>query len=158
MKKHLILSSLGLLILTSCNFSEKKTVTDTAQKKETVQQDIIKETALETLNSQDFPEGKAVYDDLCITCHMPNGQGVSKTFPPLAKSDYLMTKRQESIYAIKYGLRGKITVNGKTYNSVMAPLGLSDKEIANVTNYITNSWSNKNKDLITENEVSKIQR
>lgn len=102
--------------------------------------------------------GEEIYMDFCIVCHMGNGKGVPKTFPPLANSDYLMTKRNESIKAIKYGLSGEIKVNGDSYNMPMARLGLSDDEVADVMNYITNSWGNTNSSLITEKEVSKIQQ
>lgn len=109
-------------------------------------------------NTQDFLEGKLVYNDFCVQCHMPNGEGVKNIFPPLAKSDYLMTKRNASIKALKYGLKGEIIVNEKTYNGNMASQGLTNVEIANVMNYITNSWGNKNITLITEEEVSKLER
>lgn len=68
-----------------------------------------------------------------------------------------MNKRAESIKAIKYGQKGKIIVNGVEYDNVMTPLGLSDQEVADVMNYITNSWGNTNNKMITEDEVSKIQ-
>ena len=61
--------------------------------------------------------GAIVYEDFCMQCHMPDGKGVEKAFPPLANSDYLMNKRKESIKAIKYGLTGEITVNGKKYKT-----------------------------------------
>nr|WP_298902230.1 cytochrome c [uncultured Psychroserpens sp.] len=102
--------------------------------------------------------GKEIYSDFCISCHLPNGKGVLKAFPPLAKSDYLMTNREESIKSIKYGQSGEITVNGVKYNGVMTPLGLEDKEVADVMNYITNSWGNTNNKLITEKEVSEIEQ
>lgn len=95
--------------------------------------------------------------DFCMQCHLPDGKGVPKAFPPLDKSDYLMGKRNESIKAVKYGLSGEITVNGQNYNTAMVPLGLMDDEVADVMNYITNSWSNKNPKMITVEEVSKIQ-
>ena len=105
-----------------------------------------------------FDRGKVIYTDFCVTCHLPNGEGVKDVNPPLAKSDYLIKNRDASIRGIKFGQQGEITVNGKKYNSIMAPMGLSDKEVADVMNYITNSWSNKNTKLITENEVSKIKK
>ena len=40
----------------------------------------------------------------------------------------------------------------------MAPLGLENDEIADVMNYITNSWGNSNATLITEQEVSEIEQ
>ncbi len=103
-------------------------------------------------------EGLLIYEDFCVNCHLPNGQGVEKTFPPLANSDYLMNNRELSIKAIKFGQQGEIVVNGITYNNVMAPLGLTDQEIADVMNYITTSWGNKNKKMITKAEVSAIEQ
>ena len=43
---------------------------------------------------------------------------------------YICPKSQFA--GVKYGLRGEITVNGKTYNSVMVSQGLDDEEIADV--------------------------
>lgn len=56
--------------------------------------------------------GSIVYEDFCMQCHLPDGNGVPNAFPPLNQSDYLMNKRKESIKAIKFGLSGEITVNG----------------------------------------------
>ena len=36
--------------------------------------------------------GSEIYADFCVTCHLPNGNGVENIYPPLAKSDYLMKK------------------------------------------------------------------
>ncbi len=102
--------------------------------------------------------GKEIYTDFCVTCHLPNGKGVEKTFPPLANSDYLMKNREASIRGIKYGQKGEIVVNGNTYNSTMAPMGLSDDEVADVMNYISNSWGNKNEKEVTEEEVAKVKK
>ncbi len=108
--------------------------------------------------SKSIEQGAMIYEDFCVTCHLPNGNGVEKTFPPLAKSDYLMNNRAASIKAIKYGQKGEIVVNGITYNNNMAPLGLTDEEISDVMNYITNSWGNKNDKMINISEVSKIEK
>lgn len=101
--------------------------------------------------------GAAIYSDFCMVCHQTNGEGIKNTFPPLAKADYLMNNRIESIKAIKFGQTGKITVNGVVYNNAMAPLGLYDEEIADVMNYITNAWGNKNNKMITVEEVAKLK-
>ena len=101
--------------------------------------------------------GSAIYKDFCVVCHQTSGEGIENTFPPLAKSDYLMNKRAESLKAIKFGQTGKITVNGVTYNNAMAPLGLYDEETADVMNYITNSWGNKNDKMITVEEVAQLK-
>ncbi|HEX9600290.1 MAG TPA: cytochrome c [Mariniflexile sp.] len=102
--------------------------------------------------------GEEIYTDFCVSCHLPNGKGVEKVYPPLANSDYLLKNREASIRGIKFGMSGEIVVNGKKYNNVMTPLGLSDDEIADVMNYISNSWGNKNDKIVTEAEVSKIKK
>jgi len=145
-----MISLLGIfLALLSCNESVKKEI-NSEQKNVIINQN--------PELKQSFNRGKEIYDDFCIVCHMPNGKGVPKTFPPLANSDYLMNKRIKSIKAIKYGLSGDIEVNGETYNTTMTRLGLSDDEVADVMNYITNSWGNENSLPITEKEVSKIKQ
>ncbi len=107
---------------------------------------------------ESMAKGAAIYDDFCMSCHMPDGKGVPEVYPPLANSDYLMKKRHESIKAIKYGMSGEIIVNGITYNNAMAALGLSDDEVADVMNYILNSWGNNDGKIVTLIEVSEIER
>ena len=132
-----------LIITTSCNSNEKKTV-DITQNQETPKLEAS------------IKRGKLIYSDMCITCHLADGKGVPKAFPPLADSDYLRGNQNESIKGVKKGMSGEIVVNGITYNSVMAPLGLSNEEVADVMNYINNSWGNVIKNDITPEKVSEL--
>jgi mono/diheme cytochrome c family protein len=61
-----------------------------------------------------------------------------------------------SIRGVKYGLSGPIIVNGEEYDAVMQNQGLDNEEIADVMNYILNSWGNKSSDMITEERVANI--
>ncbi|WP_230935110.1 c-type cytochrome [Psychroserpens luteolus] len=152
MKRISAITLMLLLAFVACNSSEKK---EEVTKKKSVKE--VKEKQNPELVAS-MKRGKDVYTNFCVSCHLPNGKGVINTFPPLAKSDYLMNNRIESIKSIKYGQSGEITVNGVKYNGVMTPLGLEDNEIADVMNYITNSWGNTNDELITEKEVSEIEQ
>lgn len=107
---------------------------------------------------QSILDGEEIYQDFCLQCHLDNGKGVENTFPPLAKSDYLQNNIEASIRGIKYGLRGEITVNGKTYNGVMVNQGLYEEEVADVINYILNSWGNRAENQITVAQVLEIQK
>jgi len=102
--------------------------------------------------------GKGVYDGagLCTVCHMAEGQGMPGAFPPLAKSDYLMADVDRSIKIVIEGLNGEIEVNGTTYNGAMQPSGLDDQDIADVLNYVRNSWGNKG-DMVTKAMVAKVR-
>ena len=107
---------------------------------------------------QSILDGEEIYQDFCLQCHLDNGKGVENAFPPLAKSDYLQNNIEASIRGIKYGLRGEITVNGNTYNGVMINQGLDEEEVADVMNYILNSWGNKAKNQITVAQVLEVQK
>jgi len=151
MRINFLVSLLVAFLLLSCNSSEKKN--DISEAKISVK----KESEQDPKLAASMKRGKAIYNGFCASCHLPNGKGVPKTFPPLADSDYLKSKRAASIKSIKYGQSGEITVNAVKYNGVMTPLGLEDEEVADVMNYITNSWGNSNPELITVEEVSKIK-
>jgi len=102
--------------------------------------------------------GKSIYDDFCIICHMHDGKGQKGIFPPLAKSDYLFKNMEESIRAIKFGgIDGVIVVNGVKYDTKMERMGLYDDEIADVMNYILNSWGNKYDKMIKEDYVKNLK-
>jgi mono/diheme cytochrome c family protein len=76
--------------------------------------------------------------------------------PPLAKADFLQDVKA-TIHSIKYGIHGPVTVNGVKYNGSMAPMGLENDEIADVTNYILNSWGNKSDEIVTVAYVHEIK-
>ena len=105
---------------------------------------------------QSIADGKEIYNDFCVQCHLDNGEGVSGVFPPLAKSDYLLNNIEMSIRGLKYGLSGPIVVNGEKYDGVMQNQGLDNLEIADVMNFILNNWGNESKEIITENQVANI--
>lgn len=101
--------------------------------------------------------GRLVYDEFCVQCHGADGKEKEKTVPPLDGADWLTEKRTESIHAVKFGQSGEIVVNGVTYNNVMPPMGLTNKEVADVMNYVMNSWSNTQDKMVTLEEVEAIK-
>ena len=102
-------------------------------------------------------KGKGVYMQTCFVCHQPEGQGVPVQIPPLAKSDFLMSHRENTIRGVLEGRSGEVIVNGKKYNAVMSPLNyLTDEQIANVVTYVRNSWGNQG-DAVSPQEVRKIR-
>lgn len=103
--------------------------------------------------------GKDIYADFCVQCHLVNGKGDYKNFPPLDGSDWIDNKITQSIHAIKFGLSGEIKVNRKKFKNAMPPsVGLSSQEIADVLNYIRNSWGNKYPKMITVEQVEKVKQ
>jgi nitrite reductase (NO-forming) len=92
---------------------------------------------------QQIKAGEALFAGTCSVCHQPNGQGLEGVFPPLAGSDLLAKDPHRAVKIVLNGLSGPITVNGKTFNSVMPPMSqLNDDELANILTYVTHSWGN----------------
>ncbi len=108
---------------------------------------------------QQIKAGEALFTGTCSVCHQPNGQGIEGAFPPLAGSDLLAATPKRAINIALNGLSGPVTVNGKTFNSVMPPMSqLNDDEIANILTYVTHSWGNKGIDAYTASDVHDVRQ
>jgi mono/diheme cytochrome c family protein len=107
---------------------------------------------------ESIARGAVVYENYCIACHQGDGRGEHSVYPPLDASDYLLRNPGRAAYVVKYGFQGSMIVNGVEYNNYMASMGLSDEEVADVMNYILNSWSNRHGRLITPEWVASIKR
>ena len=87
--------------------------------------------------------GRRIFTSICAACHQPSGTGIPNVFPPLAGSDLLNADKTRAIDIVLNGLSGPVTVNGKTFNSAMPALGLSDEDVANALTFVYNNWNNK---------------
>src|SRR5262249_31756673 len=87
--------------------------------------------------------GKEIYTNFCISCHMEQCTVIENLYPPLAKSDYMMSDKNRSIMQVLKGASGEMKVNGKTYNAPMTGFDLTDEQTSDVLNYCRNSWGNK---------------
>lgn len=107
-------------------------------------------------HGQLMENGRKIFDNTCAACHQANGQGMPGVFPPLAKSDFLMADKERAIRVLMNGLKGRITVNGKTYDGEMPKLPLTDTDIASVLTYVRNSFGNSG-DAVTLEQVAKAR-
>jgi nitrite reductase (NO-forming) len=106
---------------------------------------------------QQVKAGEVLFKGTCSVCHQDSGQGIPDVFPPLAKSDYLLKDRRRAIEVVLNGLTGKVTVNGKTFDSVMPPMSqLNDDEVANILTYVLNSWGNDG-GVVTKEQVTQVR-
>lgn len=98
-----------------------------------------------------------LYTTHCVACHQNNGQGEENRYPPLAGSEWVNGKNENLIRVILFGQQGEISVKNKPYNQIMPshPF-LSDKQIAEVVNYIKTSFGNTGK-KVTAAEVNAIR-
>lgn len=91
--------------------------------------------------------GSRVYATNCVVCHQAGGTGMAGAFPPLAGHVPDLLKRADGrTYVGKvllFGLEGEINVNGNAFAGAMPSWNaLSDTEIADVLNYVSNAWDN----------------
>jgi nitrite reductase (NO-forming) len=114
--------------------------------------------ALGTLTKeQQIRAGEARFTGTCSVCHQANGEGLPNVFPPLARSDFLMSDKQRAIGIVLNGLTGKVTVNGNDFNSVMPPMSqLNDDELANILTFVRNSWGNSG-EAVSAEEVKQVR-
>jgi mono/diheme cytochrome c family protein len=88
-----------------------------------------------------FELGRDVYAKTCQQCHKPDGLGQEGLAPPLANSDWVLGSEQRIARIVLHGLRGPITVGGKTYNLDMPSWQtLSDDQLAGVLTFVRRSW------------------
>jgi mono/diheme cytochrome c family protein len=89
--------------------------------------------------------GAEIYSDACASCHLDNGIGQSRLFPPLGKDAML---QQPDPTGLEHLILGGTRIG--VSSSRPSPLGmpsfawkLTDQEIADVSTYIRNSWGNQ---------------
>jgi mono/diheme cytochrome c family protein len=104
-------------------------------------------------------KGKKTYEAVCGTCHAPDGKGKPGQAPPLAGSEWVLTKGINRLAHIPLaGISGVIKVEGQDWNMNMAAMGaaLPDEDLAGVLTYIRTSWGNKAA-AVTADDVKKIR-
>ncbi len=115
--------------------------------------------------AKEFPNGVALFQSVCQTCHGSDGNGINSLAPPLNNSNWVLGDRNRLIGIVLYGLTGPIKVGNKIYkapeiNGEMPGIGnnkeFSDEEIAELLSFIRRSWSNK-AEKITGNDVTKMR-
>jgi len=102
--------------------------------------------------------GAAVYAHACIACHEADGSGAPRIYPPLPGNALLQSANPSStLRIILDGAQTVTTSRAPNTGSMPDYAKLSDQEIADVTNYIRNSWGNA-APLVTPEEVAKARK
>ena len=88
--------------------------------------------------------GAAVYARACIACHEADGSGAPRIYPPLpGNANMLSADPTSTLRIILDGAQTVTTARAPNTGSMPAyAKQLSDQQIADVTNYIRNSWNN----------------
>lgn len=104
-------------------------------------------------------KGKTVYVQRCMVCHQQDGGGVPHLNPPLDGASTVKGKDKSRLITILLkGMTDRVEIDGEYYSNNMASnADLSDQEIADVLNYIRNSWTNKTATPVTNAEVKLVR-
>ena len=146
--------------MTSTKASSTKTVTkkssssNAAKASAAVTTTPAKTTVMNTKGN--LAAGKTVYMQTCVTCHQPDGGGVMNMNPPIVKSSYVQGDKKRLVNIILKGM-SRQEINGETYSGVMPSFAhLTDKQVADVTTYVRQSFGNK-AGAVTTDDVKKTR-
>jgi mono/diheme cytochrome c family protein len=107
----------------------------------------------------DMTSGAAIYAHNCIACHEADGSGAPRIYPPLPANANLQSANPAS--TLRIILDGAETVTTPRAPNTGSMPGyarqLTDAQIADVTNYIRNSWGNSAR-MVAPDEVAKARR
>ncbi|OCX53164.1 cytochrome C [Mucilaginibacter sp. PPCGB 2223] len=104
----------------------------------------IKSTKSATGSSASISNGKVVYTQHCLSCHMADGGGVPNMNPPLVKTSYVLGDKKRIIKVVLNGFAQNVDIDGESYSNNMPPQNfLKDQEIADVLTYVRSSFGNK---------------
>jgi len=110
---------------------------------------------------KEYPKGAAIFQAVCQNCHGKDGNGVASLAPPLNNSEWVKGDKNRLIAIVLYGLTGPVRVDGKLYKApeingdmpgIFENKEFSDADIAQLLNFIRNSWNNKG-EKITESDI-----
>src|ERR1700761_9623646 len=100
----------------------------------------------------------------CITCHQPTGLGLPPVFPPLAGTEYTQGPARRMIAMTLRGVNPPLKVKEATYAVPMPPLPTQfplladDNKLADVINYVRNSFGNKDDKGVTPELVADVRK
>ena len=99
--------------------------------------------------TEQYPQGKRIFDYHCSNCHMTDGTGVGKLFPGMAESAIVKLNPSGLSCLIMNGRK-----SAKVSTVAMPPItSLSPAEMNNLVNFMVYEWGDKQ--YITYQEVER---
>jgi mono/diheme cytochrome c family protein len=109
-------------------------------------------------SAPEMTAGGAIFRDQCSACHGLDGKGIDRLFPSVANSS--MARADDPSSVIRIVLRGarSVATDKEPTAPGMPSYGwqLNDYQVANVLNYIRNSWGNA-APAVSPDEVGRLR-
>jgi mono/diheme cytochrome c family protein len=117
------------------------------------------ETAPPAPDAGAIRRGAAIYSDACASCHLENGVGQSRLFPPLGRNAMLQQTDPTGLeHLILAGSRIAATPTRPSPLTMPSfAWKLTDQQVADVATYLRNSWGNQ-AGAVTAAQVSKLRK
>ena len=113
--------------------------------KDSPQKSVASQINTGDLGAPALARGEALYIDNCSGCHMYDGGGIARVFPPLKASAAIQAKSADTvIHVVLTGAR-MATTPVKPTGLAMPAFGakLDDQQMVDVVNYIRHAWGNR---------------
>jgi mono/diheme cytochrome c family protein len=103
--------------------------------------------------------GAAIYSDACASCHLENGVGQPKLFPPLGHDAAVQQTNPDSVLHLILGGTRIGSLQGHATQLAMPSSAwkLNDQEVADVATYVRNSWGN-NAPPVSASRAAKMRK
>jgi mono/diheme cytochrome c family protein/glucose/arabinose dehydrogenase len=88
-----------------------------------------------------FERGQALFEQTCASCHQLSGLGDILLAPPLRDSPYVLGDAERLTKIVAHGLRGRIDMNGMSWDGEMPGYVASDEDLAAVLTYLRRAWN-----------------
>ena len=116
-----------------------------------------KQATRHTTAGASIARGKIVYANVCLACHMADGNGVPTMNPPIVQTEYVLGNKTRLIKIVLNGFKEDVQINGQSFsNNMSAHSDLKDRQIADVLTYVRRSFGNK-ASRVTALEVKKVR-
>ncbi len=117
------------------------------------------DTAIAAPDAGAMARGAAIYSDVCSACHLANGVGQPRFFPPLPHDAMLQQDNPVGLlHIILAGARvGPSPSRPSALSMPSFAWKLSDAEVADLATYIRNSWGNR-ASPVAASEVGTLRR
>ncbi|WP_442965510.1 cytochrome c [Ralstonia sp. A12] len=111
------------------------------------------------ISPQTMAHGAQVYQNFCVACHLPNGNGTAPWLAPLAGNPNVLEPNPLSLINVTLNGTEALVIDGvpAPYPMPAHRPALSDAEIANVLTYTRNSWGNQ-APAVTADEVKALRK
>jgi len=86
------------------------------------------------------PDGRQAYLNNCVSCHQENGQGIQGAVASLVGNGAVLAEGPQDVIRM---ILGGIEAKGTDAPMPAIGTGMSDQDVATVTNYVRQAWGNK---------------